>query len=298
MREKAAMQSVICAFPGTIPAIHGCSALPGVQTKFSFVAKERAGMSRHVPHTEASSQQRQKRDGNTVALVHARLKAMIIEFELRPGERLNEKHLSDRLDVGRTPLREAINRLLVERLVEFVPNRGFFIRQVDVKEIEDLFEARGIVEVGAVRLVVQRASDFDIQSLADFWQTVLESYGESEADFLVKQDALFHERLAALSGNSALLNSVRDINSRIHFVRWADLHGADRKRTFEEHGAILSAIAARDADRAAGEMFSHVTHRSGGLRRAIADGLLMGLSRPANVTHQAAWAQGGGDDDG
>ncbi|RDC69049.1 GntR family transcriptional regulator [Rhodovulum sp. 12E13] len=254
-------------------------------------------MPKHVPHAEVPSQKRQKRDGNTVALAHARLKAMIIEFDLRPGERLNEMHLSEQLDVGRTPLREAINRLLVERLVEFVPNRGFFIRQVDVKEIEDLFEARGIVEVGAVRLVVERASAFDLESLSDYWQQVLDNYGESDADYLVKQDALFHERLAALSGNSALLDTVRDINSRIHFVRWADLHGVDRKRTFEEHEAILSAIAARDADRAAAEMFSHVTHRSGGLRRAIADGLLMGLSRPANVAHHAPLSGSGGGDD-
>jgi DNA-binding GntR family transcriptional regulator len=208
---------------------------------------------------------------------------MIIEFELRPGERLNEMQLTETLDVGRTPLREAINRLLAEDLVEFRPNRGFFIRQVDVKEIEDLFEMRGIVEVAAVRFVVARANDFDIESLADHWATVLRNYPGSNPDDLVRQDAMFHERLAALSGNSAVLASVRGINSRIHFVRWADLHGDDRKRTFEEHGAILSAIAARDADRAAALMFDHVTHRVGGLRRAIADGLLMGLSRPANT---------------
>jgi DNA-binding GntR family transcriptional regulator len=225
----------------------------------------------------------QKRAGTSVARVHERLRSMIIEFELRPGERLNEMHLTEQLDVGRTPLREAINRLLAEDLVEFRPNRGFFIRQVDVKEIEDLFEMRCIVEVAAVRLVVARANEFDIESLADHWATVLRDYPASNPDDLVRQDALFHERLAALSGNSAILASVRGINSRIHFVRWADLHGADRKRTFEEHAAILSAVTARDAERAAALMLDHVTHRAGGLRRAIADGLLMGLSRPANT---------------
>ena len=223
-----------------------------------------------------------KRAGNMANMVHERLRSMIIEFQLRPGERLNEMQLTEMLKVGRTPLREAINRLLVEQLVEFCPNRGFFIRQVDVKEIEDLFEMRGIVEVSAVRLVVNRAQDFDIESLADHWSAVLQDYTGYDPDDLVSQDAMFHERLASLSGNTALLGSVRGINSRIHFVRWADLHGDERKRTFEEHAAILAAIAARDADRAADLMLRHVTHRAGGLRRAIADGLLMGLSRPAN----------------
>ena len=217
-----------------------------------------------------------------VAEVHAQLRAMIIEFELRPGERLNEMHLSERLGVGRTPLREAINRLLVEGLVEFKPNRGFLIREFDVKEIEDLFEARGIVEVGAVRLVVGRASDSSLKRLSEYWQSVLDNYSDSGPDLLVKQDALFHEQMAILSENSALVNTIRYINSRIHFVRWANLHGQARKQTFDEHAAILDAIATRDADQAARAMFDHVTHRSGELRRAIADGLLMGMSRPAN----------------
>lgn len=225
---------------------------------------------------------RKKRNGNMVADIHERLRAMIIEFELRPGERLNEMHLSDRLGVGRTPIREAINRLLVEGLVEFQPNRGFLIRQFDVKEIEDLFEVRGIIEVGAVRLAVARASDRSLKHLSEYWQTILCNYAESSSDFLVQQDALFHEQLALLSENSALVYNIRHINSRIHFVRWANLHGQARKQTFEEHEAILEAISARDADRAAQEMFNHVTHRSGELRRAIADGLLMGMSRPAN----------------
>ena len=60
---------------------------------------------------------RKKRDGNTVATVHKLLHSMIIEFQLRPGERLNEMQLSEQLGVGRTPLREAINRLLIENLL-------------------------------------------------------------------------------------------------------------------------------------------------------------------------------------
>lgn len=239
------------------------------------------------------SRNRKKRAGNSVATVHETLRSMIIEFQLRPGERLNEMHLSESLGVGRTPLREAINRLLAERLVEFRPNRGFFIRQVNVREIEDLFEMRGIVEVGAVRLVVERADSFDIESLADYWDSVLQTYTESNPDDLVRQDAIFHERLAALSGNDSLLRAVQGINSGIHFVRWADLHGDERRRTFDEHAAILSAIMKRDGDLAADLMLNHVTHRAGGLRRAIADGLLMGLTRPAANISSAISRQDG-----
>lgn len=228
-----------------------------------------------------SKKVRRKRDGNTVATVHAQLRSMIIEMQLRPGERLNEMQLTEMLGVGRTPLREAINRLLVEQLVEFQPNRGFFIRQVDVKEIEDIFEMRAIVEVAAVRFVVERASDFEINSLVDHCEMILRDHPSSDPSDLVREDVMFHERLAALTGNAPLLRSVQEINSRINFVRLAP-RGEERKRSFEEHTKIVRMIAARDADRAAELMANHVTHRAGGLRRAIADGLLLGLSRPAN----------------
>lgn len=242
--------------------------------------------------SETRKSVRRRRDGNTVSVVHEQLRAMIIEMQLRPGERLNEMQLTDLLGVGRTPLREAINRLLVEQLVEFKPNRGFFIRQVDVKEIEDIFEMREIVEVAIVKLVPKRASDFDIKSLNDHCEMVLRDHPGSEPGDLVHEDAMFHERLAALSGNASLLRWMRGANSRIHFVRLAP-RGEERKRSFEEHAKIARAISTRDADAAAELMSNHVTQRAGGLRRAIADGLLIGLSRPANGDVYLSGIEGG-----
>ncbi|MBN7776256.1 GntR family transcriptional regulator [Nitratireductor aquimarinus] len=223
---------------------------------------------------------RRKRPGTMVGLIHDHLRSLIIEFQLRPGDRINEVELTERLKVSRTPLREAINRLLAEQLVEFRPNQGFYIRRVDVNEIVNLFEVRTILETSMMRLVVERASDEELQSLSAFWEDVMGRYYKTGSEALVHSDAIFHERLAEIAKNPSLLSFLQDINSRIHFVRWANLYGEHRKSTFSEHETILKALMERDAEKAASLMEEHISHRSGGLQRAIADGLLHGMSKP------------------
>src|SRR5579872_5463731 len=93
---------------------------------------------------------------------------MAISYVLRPGERLNEIELSKRLGVSRTPLREALNRLSMEGFLRFLPGRGFYSRELNPKEIFDLFELRKAVEISGVRLSVQRAKAEQIEAVDRF----------------------------------------------------------------------------------------------------------------------------------
>lgn len=225
---------------------------------------------------------RATRTGNMVDVIHQNLRRMVLEFELRPGQRLNEQHLGQALEVGRTPLREAINRLVAENLVMTRPNKGFYIRDVNPEEIAQLFELREVVEAAAVVAAAERATDEELAELRTSWQSVLDDYRNASAEELLFQDARFHERIATLSRNLPMARLVADINERIYLVRWAALQGEARKTAFDEHALIIDALIARDAIRAEVLMRAHVTQRTHALRRAIADGLLHAMSKSAS----------------
>ena len=87
--------------------------------------------------------------GPRVDDIYDQVKAMAVSFRLRPGDRLNEVALSRDLGVSRTPLREALNRLVAERLFDFRPGQGFFCRPLDAQSVFDLFELRQIIESAA-----------------------------------------------------------------------------------------------------------------------------------------------------
>ena len=103
--------------------------------------------------------------GDTQARVYEAVREMAMHYELRPGETVNEAALAARLGVSRTPLREALSRLVTERLMSFVPNKGFYCRTLSPEEVCQLFEVREALEVSGFRLACARASD---QAIARF----------------------------------------------------------------------------------------------------------------------------------
>src|SRR5271165_5970944 len=103
-----------------------------------------------------------------MARIYNELRSMAISFEFRPGERLNEVILAKQLGVSRTPLREALNRLTSEGFLTFTVNQGFFRKPLDVKEIFDLYELRQQIEVAAVRLALERATDEQFAEIESF----------------------------------------------------------------------------------------------------------------------------------
>lgn len=192
--------------------------------------------------------------------VYDRIKAMAITFRLRPGERVNEVELARQLGVSRTPVREALNRIAAEGFLQAIPSRGYCARPLDAKQILDLYEYRAAVEISLVRLVCLRASDAELQALADFTEQDRDSPDDDgQALRLLERDEDFHERLARLGGNDEFLRSMRSINERIRFARWMDLK-ARRSTTRNDHPEIVQALQARDLDRAQALMRSHISH--------------------------------------
>src|SRR5580698_7651603 len=105
---------------------------------------------------------------SVVDRVHRELRGMAMTFRFLPGERLNEAILAKELGVSRTPLREALNRLTTEGFLVFSANHGFFRKSLDVKEVFDLYEFRMQLEISAVKLAVDRATDDQLLDLEKF----------------------------------------------------------------------------------------------------------------------------------
>ncbi|MEM6637326.1 MAG: GntR family transcriptional regulator [Pseudomonadota bacterium] len=201
------------------------------------------------------------------------LKAMAVGFEIKPGDRLNEVALSRELGVSRTPLREALNRLVSEKLFDFKPGSGFYCRALDPQTVFELFEMRVILETASVRLAAERAPQTTLIAL----QEELFECGLSVAGLTVaeacRRDENFHMGIARASGNSELTDALARVNERIRYIRWVRMAGTRIASSKEQHKAIAAALVARDATAAASVMSQHIESRKDQITAAVREGI-------------------------
>lgn len=196
---------------------------------------------------------------------------MAITFELKPGARINESALSKDLGASRTPLREALNRLVAEGFLTFQTGKGFFCRALDPKRIMDLYETRVAIEVEAVRLACARATDEELALFRSYLDQSEPGYHQStDIAELVRTDEDFHLYIIRLSQNDELLRLLENLNGRIRYVRSIGLKTI--RTTPREppetpgvrltaHRRILEALIARDTDMATATMRAHIERR-------------------------------------
>jgi DNA-binding GntR family transcriptional regulator len=188
------------------------------------------------------------------------LRAMAITYRLPPGSRLNEGELARQLNVSRTPLREAMNRLVSEDLLVSVKGKGFFARALDVQEVLSLYETRLGIELFIVQLACARRDEADLDALDAYLDRSIVAHEGAEVEDLVRLDEGFHEGVARLAKNPELLRILQNINARIHFFRWVDM-GGRRDETQAEHRALVAAIRARSEKDAIAITRRHITRR-------------------------------------
>ena len=204
--------------------------------------------------------------------VFSQLREMAIRYELKPGERLNEEELAERLGVSRTPVREALYRLAQDGfLVE--SGRGYCRRQLDVKETLDLYEARSAVEAECVRLVAERASDEALRDIERFLKASMKVPPSASVAKLVELDEAFHEKIALAAGNAELLRILKSLNERVRFIRWINMENVGRDNTQSEHLKILTALQQRRAGEAQEIVKNHITKRTDQIVESITTGL-------------------------
>ncbi len=196
------------------------------------------------------------------------VKDMAILFEFKPGERINEVELAQRLGASRTPLREALNRLVAEGFLVLKQDRGFFCRDLKPREMYELYQFRAVLEVAAIRLACEQATEQEVADLANFLDETGPQEGGRSSEEMVALDEQFHEKIMALSRNMEMSRTLKNINARIKYFRWVDMD-SKREGTQQEHRAIVQALVARDADLAARLMQAHIARRLEQITAAI-----------------------------
>jgi len=197
---------------------------------------------------------------NLSARVYGQIKNLILCSEVRPGQKLNHQELSDRLGVSRTPVREALTRLVQEGYVTFLPNRGFTCKEIGMQEAEELYDLREALEAFAVERAIENLTDSALQRL----RARIESYGDDLGRRFTRERLLYdqeiHLEIVTLAGNETLKNTLAHIFERIILKRRTDglYHQARGIAAHEEHLKLFAAIEQRDIDAAVRQVRAHV----------------------------------------
>jgi DNA-binding GntR family transcriptional regulator len=197
---------------------------------------------------------------NLSARVYNQIKNLILCNEIMPGQKLHHQQLSERLGVSRTPVREALTRLVQEGYVSFLPNRGFTCKEIRMQEAEELYELREALEAFAVEKAIANLTDAALARL----RAKMNSYGRDVQNRFTRERLVFdqdvHLAIAELAGNETLMSTLNHVFERIVLKRRTDgLYDPARGlAAHQEHLQVLAAIERRDADKAVAVLRSHI----------------------------------------
>jgi DNA-binding GntR family transcriptional regulator len=193
--------------------------------------------------------------------VYTALKRDIITGVLRPGQAFTEKDLADRYGASRTPVREAAVRLQEEELVRIVANRGYFVTQLTVQGMNDVYEYRAAVECACAELLcgnkIPSKIFAELEAAAQF-------QAEDEGGFgaFIAADTAFHLGIARLTHNALLVRAVSQMRAQMERIMFAAAQSIDLRYygtlPAREHTAILAAIRSEDAALASRLMREHI----------------------------------------
>ena len=190
---------------------------------------------------------------------YEKIKHEIITLRFRPGEYLNEAQVSKLLRIGRTPVHQALNRLMLEGMVEVIPRKGVIVKAVSLNDVLEMIDVRIINETYCARLAVARADESDIAELARILDDSEKTVTTPDTVRQMMLDRDFHSTLARTAKNAVLAECIRTLHDRslrFWFISLRDpVHHVAVK---EEHRAILDAIRARNPDAAADAIRNHI----------------------------------------
>jgi DNA-binding GntR family transcriptional regulator len=187
--------------------------------------------------------------------VYDALKGMILSGELAPGQRITQMKLAEEIGVSRTPLLKALQILEHELLVESIPRRGMFVKEMKHEEIIDAFDCREGLEGIAARLAAERITDSQLRKLEKLFAPFKDQSDISVKDY-GRADQQFHKLLIQFSGNHILPRI--EMIGNIHIISYNRGLIRPPKETLSEHYAIISAIASHDSDLAERHARAHL----------------------------------------
>ena len=175
------------------------------------------------------------------------LRQAILTGELKPGERLMEIHLANRLGVSRTPIREAIRKLELEGLVTMIPRRGAEVAQITEKSMKDVLEVRRTLDALSAELACERISPEEEEALKKACQNFEEAVKTKDAKIIAKADVALHDIIAAATGNQRLIQLINNLAEQMYRYRFEYIKDASQhERIIQEHRIIYESIVKKD----------------------------------------------------
>lgn len=190
------------------------------------------------------------------------LREAIIIGELRPGERLMEVQLAEKMGVSRTPVREAIRKLELEGLVDMIPRKGAHVAELSIKDIMDVLEVRASLDGLATSLAAERITDDELKELKHI-NGQFASYIEKEnLNGSIKKDVEFHDIIYKASRNDKLISIINNLREQVQRFRVIYLKEYNNsKNLIKEHNEIYEAVSSRSMENARNIAKTHIINQ-------------------------------------
>lgn len=199
------------------------------------------------------------------------LRQAILKGELKPGERLMEIALADRLGVSRTPIREAMRKLELEGLVVMIPRRGAQVANITEKDLNDVLEVRIALENMAIEKACKRMTEEQVDKLWKAEREFERTMAEGNLVRLAEADVAFHEIIYQASDNRRLIQVLNNLREQIYRYRVEYLKDEETRNVLvKEHVELYEAVRDRDVARAQQISFQHIENQRKAIIQSIA----------------------------
>ncbi|ACL74411.1 GntR family transcriptional regulator [Ruminiclostridium cellulolyticum] len=190
------------------------------------------------------------------------LREAIIIGELRPGERLMEVQLAEKMGVSRTPVREAIRKLELEGLVDMIPRKGAHVAELSIKDIMDVLEVRASLDGLATSLAAERITDDELKELKHINSQFANYIEKENLNGSIKKDAEFHDIIYRASRNDKLISIINNLREQVQRFRVIYLKDYNNsKNLIKEHNDIYEAVSSRSMENARNIAKTHIINQ-------------------------------------
>ena len=199
-----------------------------------------------------------------------RVRTMVYDGDLKPGDKVPERLLCETLGISRTPLREALKVLASEGVLELLPNRGARVAKLTAADVDEMFPVMGALEGLAGELACANASEADLAELrALHYQMALHHTRGERAEYFALNQKI-HEKIMAAAGNDLLVAMYEGLAGRIRRARYISSITPERwKQAMAEHEDMLAALEARDGPRLALVLRGHLQNKCEAVKEAL-----------------------------
>lgn len=200
--------------------------------------------------------------------VYEALEAGIVGGTFPPGSHLREDDLAGQLGVSRNPVREALQRLMHDGLVDHRSGKGIFVHAPSLREVEEVYHVRALLESEAARLAAENIDEAGLAKLSELLVLGADAVVKKDAELLLELNERFHDTILTAADNSVMSKMMVTLQRRIRWY-FASVVVQRSGGSWDQHEAIYDAISSRDGKRAAELMAEHVSHTGIAIRAQI-----------------------------